>query len=35
MGTSLFSGHQDLPFFISGLIMILPLWIIYKLKDSF
>jgi multidrug resistance protein len=28
MGTSLFSSHPNLPFFISGLIMVLPLFII-------
>jgi multidrug resistance protein len=34
LGTSLFSGHQHLPFFGSGLIMILPLVIIAGLKAN-
>jgi len=28
MGTSLFSSHPNLPFFISGVIMVLPLFIL-------
>lgn len=35
LGTSLFSGHHSLPFFLSGLIMIAPLIIIYRLKENF
>lgn len=34
MGTSLFSSHFNLPFYISGLIMFLPLIIIIKLKNK-
>jgi multidrug resistance protein len=34
MGTSLFSSHFNLPFYISGLIMFLPLIIIVKLKNK-
>lgn len=34
MGTSMFSSHFNLPFYISGLIMILPLIIIVKLKNK-
>lgn len=34
MGTSMFSSHFNLPFYISGLIMILPLIIIMKLKNN-
>jgi MFS family permease len=33
-GTSLFSSHYNLPFYISGLIMILPLFIIMRLKNN-
>ena len=34
MGTSMFSSHYNLPFYISGLIMLLPLIIIVKLKNN-
>jgi MFS family permease len=34
MGTSMFSSHHSLPFYISGLIMILPLFIIMRLKNN-
>ena len=34
MGTSMFSSHFNLPFYISGLIMLLPLIIIIKLKNN-
>ncbi|TBR18684.1 MAG: MFS transporter [Chitinophagaceae bacterium] len=34
LGTSIFSAHHNLPFYLSGLIMILPLGIILKLKNK-
>jgi multidrug resistance protein len=34
MGTSMFSSHYNLPFYISGMIMILPLFIILKMKNK-
>ena len=34
IGTSMFSSHFNLPFYISGLIMLLPLIIIIKLKNN-
>jgi multidrug resistance protein len=34
LGTSMFSSHYNLPFYISGVIMILPLFIITKLKNN-
>ncbi len=33
-GTAMFTTHHQVPFYISGLIMLVPLFIIFKLRDS-
>jgi len=34
IGTSLFTTHYNLPFYVSGCFMVLPLFIILKLKNN-